>query len=127
MSLELNVRFTSSDRFAIKSDDRKTDALEFNPINDGDRDDIRWYLESYATQYMTNVDDRSADRIAAQFGFSFAETPSVDRDVPDSFHGLGSWKNWRSLNKHNSFVTYIPTSSSPRPQVHSYTSREGLV
>jgi hypothetical protein len=38
MSLELNVRFTSSDRFAIKFDDRETDALEFKaPVNDGDR------------------------------------------------------------------------------------------
>jgi hypothetical protein len=93
MSLELKVRFTSPDRFAIKFDDRKTDALEFKaPVNDGDRADIRWYLESYAAQYMTDVDDLSAERIAAQFGFSFAETRSVARDVPDSFHGLGSWK-----------------------------------
>jgi hypothetical protein len=39
MSLELKVRFTSPDRFAIKFDDRKTDALEFKaPVNDGDRD-----------------------------------------------------------------------------------------
>ena len=36
--IELNVRFTSNDRFVIKLDDRETDALEFiAPLNDSDR------------------------------------------------------------------------------------------
>ena len=36
--IALNVRFTSSDRFVIKLDDRETEALEFiAPVNDGDR------------------------------------------------------------------------------------------
>lgn len=40
--IELNVRFTSSDRFVIKFDDRETDALEFiAPVNDGDRAEMR--------------------------------------------------------------------------------------
>jgi hypothetical protein len=40
----LNVRFTSPDRFAVKFDDRETDALEFKaPVNDGDRADISRY------------------------------------------------------------------------------------
>ena len=43
--IELNVRFTSCDRFVIKFNDCETDALEFKaPVNDGDRDEIRWYL-----------------------------------------------------------------------------------
>ncbi|WP_271252703.1 CHAT domain-containing protein [Pseudanabaena sp. Chao 1811] len=65
--IELNVRFTSSDRFVIKFDDRETDALEFiAPVNDGDRAEMRWYLESYAADYMMDVDDRKAERIEAQ-------------------------------------------------------------
>jgi tetratricopeptide (TPR) repeat protein len=65
--IELNVRFTSSDRFVIKFDDRETDALEFvAPVNDSDRAEIRWYLESYAAHYMMDVDDRRAERIEAQ-------------------------------------------------------------
>ncbi len=56
MTIELNVRFRSSDRFAIKFGDRDTAALEFKaPVNDGDRAEIRWYLESYAAQYMTDI------------------------------------------------------------------------
>ena len=65
--IELNVRFTSSDRFVIKLDDRETDALEFQaPVNDSDRAEMRWYLESYAAHYMMDVDDRRAERIEAQ-------------------------------------------------------------
>jgi len=65
--IELNVRFTSSDRFVIKFDDRETEALEFvSPVNDGDRAEMRWYLESYAAHYMMDVDDRRAERIEAQ-------------------------------------------------------------
>ncbi len=73
MSLELNVRFTSSDRFTIKFDDRETDALEFKaPVNDGDRADIHWYLESYAAQYMTDVGDRSADLRLLSLAYAMA-------------------------------------------------------
>ena len=36
--IELNVRFTSNDRFVIKFNDRETEALEFQaPVNDSDR------------------------------------------------------------------------------------------
>ncbi|TYQ30748.1 CHAT domain-containing protein [Pseudanabaena sp. UWO310] len=65
--IELNVRFTSSDRFVIKSNNRETDALEFiAPVNDGDRAEIREYLEKYTSLYMMDVDDRSAERTEAK-------------------------------------------------------------
>ena len=65
--IELNVRFTGSDLFVIKFDDRETEAIAFvSPVNDDDRGEIRWYLESYAAHYMMDVDDRRAERIEAK-------------------------------------------------------------
>jgi tetratricopeptide (TPR) repeat protein len=65
--IELNVRFTGCDRFVIKFDDRETEAIAFvSPVNDDDRGEIRWYLESYAAHYMMDVDDRRAERIEAK-------------------------------------------------------------
>lgn len=46
--IELNIRFKSPDRFAIKFDDRKTDALEFKaPVNDGDRLSTEGYISTH--------------------------------------------------------------------------------
>ena len=88
--IELNVRFTSSDRFVIKFDDRETDALEFvAPVNDGDRAEMRWYLESYAAHYMMDVDDRRAERIEAQlpkWGESLFEAIFGDRAAARMFN-----------------------------------------
>jgi len=93
--IELNVRFTSSDRFVIKFDDRETDALEFvAPVNDGDRTEIRDYLEKYTSLYMMDVDDRSAERTEAKLPlwgaalfetiFSGGDTKEIFKDFQDS-------------------------------------------
>ena len=88
--IELNVRFTNSDRFVIKFDDRETDALEFvAPVNDGDRAEMRWYLESYAAHYMMDVDDRRAERIEAQlpkWGEALFEAVFGDRAAARMFN-----------------------------------------
>jgi tetratricopeptide (TPR) repeat protein len=88
--IELNVRFTSSDRFVVKFDDRETDALEFiAPVNDGDRGEMRWYLESYAAHYMMDVDDRRAERIEAQlpkWGEALFEAIFSDRAAARMFN-----------------------------------------
>ena len=88
--IELNVRFTSNDRFVIKLDDRETDALEFiAPVNDSDRGEIRWYLESYAAHYMMDVDDRRAERIEAQlpeWGAALFESLFSDRAAARIFN-----------------------------------------
>jgi len=87
--IELNVRFTSSDRFVIKLDDRETDALEFQaPVNDDDRAEMRWYLESYAAHYMMDVDDRRAERIEAQlprWGAALFKALFSDDDAKEMF------------------------------------------
>ena len=65
--IELNVRFTSSDHFVVKFDERETDTLEFvAPVNDSNRAEIRDYLEKYPSLYMMDVDDRSAERTEAK-------------------------------------------------------------
>ncbi len=65
MSLELNLRFPEVNKVIIKFDDQETDTLEFTlPLSPEDREDIRWYLEVYATRYTTDVDDTRAKRIA---------------------------------------------------------------
>jgi len=87
--IELNARFTSCDRFVVKFDERETDALEFKaPVNDGDRAEIRWYLESYAAHYMMDVDDRRAERIEAQlpeWGKSLFKALFSDDDAKEMF------------------------------------------
>ncbi|CAN1210039.1 CHAT domain-containing protein [Tumidithrix helvetica PCC 7403] len=88
--IELNVRFASPDRKAIKFDDRETDALEFvAPVNDRDRAEMRWYLESYAAHYMMDVDDRRAERIEAQlpvWGAALFEAIFGDRAAARMFN-----------------------------------------
>ena len=90
--IELNVRFTSSDRFVVKFDGRETDTLEFvAPVNDIDRAEIRWYLESYAAHYMMDVDDRRAERIEAQlpkWGEALFEAIFGDRTAARMFNRL---------------------------------------
>jgi len=88
--IELNVRFTSSDRFVIKFDDRETDAQEFvAPVNDSDRAEIRDYLEKYTSLYMMDVDDRSAERTEAKlplWGASLFEAIFSGGDAKEIFN-----------------------------------------
>lgn len=65
MSLELSLRFPEHNKVIIKFDDEETDTLQFtSPFSTEDHEDIRWYLEVYATRYTTDVDDARAERIA---------------------------------------------------------------
>jgi tetratricopeptide (TPR) repeat protein len=64
MVLELKVRFTAPDRFTVLFDDRETEPLPFqSPLVQGDRDDIRWYLETYGAAYTSEPDDLRAQEI----------------------------------------------------------------
>jgi tetratricopeptide (TPR) repeat protein len=88
--IELNVRFTSCDRFVTKFADRETDALEFvAPVNDRDRTEIREYLEKYTSLYMMDVDDRSAERTEAKlplWGASLFESIFGSDDAKEVFN-----------------------------------------
>ena len=67
MSCELNLRFPNNNQVVVKFDEQETEKIDFvSPLNEEDLQDIRWYLETYAAQYTTDVDDERANRIAAK-------------------------------------------------------------
>ncbi len=67
MSLELNLHFPSSDQVIVRFGEEYTKTLDFkSPLTPEDHKDIRWYLETYATQYTADVDDVRADKIVAR-------------------------------------------------------------
>ncbi|MBD2505761.1 CHAT domain-containing protein [Nostoc muscorum FACHB-395] len=63
--MELNLRFPENNQVIVKFDEQETDKLDFSsPLSAADREEIRWYLETYAAHYTTDVDDQQAKRIA---------------------------------------------------------------
>ncbi|KAB8317192.1 tetratricopeptide repeat protein [Tolypothrix campylonemoides VB511288] len=62
--MELNLRFPEINQVIIKLDEQETERLPFtSPVSAEDQENIRWYLETYATHYTTNVDDARAKQI----------------------------------------------------------------
>ncbi|NMF62314.1 hypothetical protein DP113_22255 [Brasilonema octagenarum UFV-E1] len=70
--MELNLRFPEINQVIVRLDEQETDRLSFtSPLSAEDQENIRWYLETYATHYTTDVDDARAKEIAdklAQWG-----------------------------------------------------------
>ena len=65
--LELTLNFTTADQVTVSFDDETSDAIAFSsPWTAQHQKDLRWYVETYSTGYMTEVDDRRAEQIAAQ-------------------------------------------------------------
>jgi tetratricopeptide (TPR) repeat protein len=63
--MELNLRFPEINQVIIKLDEQETERLPFtSPLSAEDQEDIRWYLETYAAYYTTDVDDARAKEIA---------------------------------------------------------------
>jgi tetratricopeptide (TPR) repeat protein len=70
MSLELNLRFPSPAHVIVGLDGEDTVALPFTiPLSREDHEELRWYLETYASRYTTEVDDQRAARLAARLPF----------------------------------------------------------
>jgi hypothetical protein len=66
--MELNLRFPNNNQVIVKFDEQETDSLDFaSPLSAADREEIRWYLETYAAHYTTDVDDTRAEGIAKKF------------------------------------------------------------
>lgn len=64
MTVELNLRFPDPEHVIVRFDDRETESLPFsNPITAQDREDLRWYVEVYATHALGDPDDKEAGRI----------------------------------------------------------------
>jgi CHAT domain/NACHT domain len=65
MSDELIIHFDTPAQFKVRYDSDETELLPFHsPINDAEYQDIRWYLEKYATDYTSEPDDDRAVRVA---------------------------------------------------------------
>ncbi len=67
MCLELNLRFADPEHVSVYYDGNDSKSLDFkSPLDDKALEDIRWYLEVYATHYTSDVDDEAARRIEAK-------------------------------------------------------------
>jgi tetratricopeptide (TPR) repeat protein len=63
---ELNLRFPDKDHVIVRFGDAESGTLPFeNPLTAKDRDEIRWYIEEYATRWSAEPDDVEAGRIMA--------------------------------------------------------------
>jgi tetratricopeptide (TPR) repeat protein len=66
--MELNLRFPENHQVIVTFDGQDTERLDFaSPLSAADREEIRWYLETYAAHYTTDVDDKRAEGIAKKF------------------------------------------------------------
>ena len=66
--MELNLRFPENHQVIVTFDGQDTERLDFaSPLSAADREEIRWYLETYASRYTTDVDDKRAEGIAKKF------------------------------------------------------------
>ncbi|BAZ00019.1 TPR domain protein [Tolypothrix tenuis PCC 7101] len=66
--MELNLRFPENNQVIVTFDGQETERLDFaSPLSAADREEIRWYLETYAARYTTDVDDKRAQGIAKKF------------------------------------------------------------
>lgn len=62
--IELNIRFSTPQQFVVKFEDLETDALNFiQPFENKDFSDLTWYLETYASSYIADVDVDQANKI----------------------------------------------------------------
>ncbi len=67
MSLELNLRLPDPKHLIVTLGRESAGPLDFGVrITVKDREEIRWYLETYAASYTTDVDDAEARRIEAK-------------------------------------------------------------
>lgn len=68
MKVELSLVFPDPKHVVIQSQLGSTQSLQFeNPLTADSLRNIRWYLEVYSTQYMTDIDDKRAKGIEQLF------------------------------------------------------------
>ncbi|MDM8558570.1 tetratricopeptide repeat protein [Candidatus Parabeggiatoa sp. HSG14] len=61
---ELNIDFHSANKFFIHFDSRSSELLDFQiTFEDKEQKAIKWYFETYATDYTTEVDDDEAQSV----------------------------------------------------------------
>jgi hypothetical protein len=111
MVLELKVRFTAPDRFTAQFDDRETEPLLFqSPLVQGDRDDMRWYLETYGAAYTSEPDDLRAQAIEIklpQWGTALFEAIFCDESA------LEAYRTFEATNAENKLLTIASNRDPP--------------
>jgi hypothetical protein len=64
---ELALNFSSNTEVNVSFDGTDSGKLDFaNPVTEQDRDEIRWYVETYGAKSLADPDDREARRIKAR-------------------------------------------------------------
>ena len=64
---ELSLRFSSNTEVNVSFDSTESGTLPFaNPVTKKDRDDIKWYIETYGSASLADPDDQEAKRIEAR-------------------------------------------------------------
>ena len=65
MASELILNFSAADQLTVSFDGESSGTIGFrSPLTDEELQELRWYVESYAAQYMTTIDDDRAARVA---------------------------------------------------------------
>ena len=88
MIAELTLRFSHDSQVNVAFGGTDSGQLAFtNPLHEQDREDIRWYVETYGARSLADPDDREAKRIEARlpelgqalFNAVFSSLPAVQR------------------------------------------------
>jgi hypothetical protein len=67
MALELILNFSATNQLTVSLAGESSGPIAFqSPLTDADLQELRWYLEQYAAQYGTEIDDDRAARVAVQ-------------------------------------------------------------
>jgi hypothetical protein len=67
MSIELLLNFSDANQLTVSLNGQTTQSLDFAvPIAVEQLQELKWYLEFYASQYMADIDDDRANRQAVQ-------------------------------------------------------------
>ncbi len=116
IAMKLNLRFPSPQQVIVQFAEQETKTLEFvSPLQPEDYEDIRWYLEVYASSYTTDVDDESARRIEEklpQWGKALFEAAFPSLTAQRLF------ENFKRKRKENREVGFI-TISAEHPAILS--------
>ncbi|MBS4097657.1 MAG: tetratricopeptide repeat protein [Sulfuricella sp.] len=90
MPLELNLRFPNPGQVIVRFGDNDPTTLPFvNPISDGEREKIAWYVETYGAHSLGDPDDAEARRIAAHLpvlGKALFHAVFADREAARYFN-----------------------------------------
>ena len=115
MSLELNLRFSGVDQVEVRFDGEESGLLPFaNPQTQKDRDDLRWYLETYGAYSLGDPDDKQALGVKSRLpliGKALFDAVFSDRAAQrlfDRFQGAGDTDRQLTIAGEHAEVLSLP-------------------